>query len=156
MGNLDALRDWGHAKDYVKMNWLMLQQDEPQDYVIATGQQYSVRDFIIWSAAELGVEIDFTGNGLNEVGVVKSVEKDKAPGVQVGQTVVKIDERYFRPTEVETLLGDPSKAKIDLGWDPEISAQTMCKEMVQEDLKKAKRHLLLSQHQMSYPLSIEE
>ena len=115
MGNIDALRDWGHAKDYVEMQWLMLQQDKPGDYVIATGKQYSVREFIIWTANALGIDIDFTGSGLDETGVVVGVKGDLAPSVKIGQVIVRIDHRYFRPAEVETLLGDPSKAKNELG-----------------------------------------
>lgn len=137
MGNISALRDWGHAKDYVRMQWLMLQQDSAQDYVISTGKQYSVREFITWSANVLGIEIEFKGIGLDEVGVVVGVTGDLAPCVSVGQEIVKIDARYFRPAEVDTLLGDPSKAKLDLGWEPQISAQEMCKEMVEEDYRAA-------------------
>ena len=139
MGNLDALRDWGHAKDYVRMQWLMLQQDRPEDFVIATGQQYSVRDFIIWSAEALGIEIAFEGTGVNEIGIVKSIKGPDAPSVKAGDTIVKIDPRYFRPAEVETLLGDPTYAKEKLNWVPEISAQEMCKEMISSDLIEAKK-----------------
>ncbi|MFP4304960.1 MAG: GDP-mannose 4,6-dehydratase, partial [Rhodosalinus sp.] len=126
MGNIDALRDWGHAKDYVRMQWMMLQQDEAEDYVIATGVQYSVREFITWSAEELGIELAFTGTGLDEVATVVSVTGDKAPAVRPGDVILRIDPRYFRPAEVETLLGDPAKAKARLGWAPEITAQQMC------------------------------
>ena len=146
MGNMDALRDWGHAKDYVRMQWMMLQQDQPEDFVIATGVQYSVRDFIEWSAKELGIEIQFTGQGVEEKGIIKSIVGDKAPSLKVGETIVQVDPRYFRPCEVETLLGDPSHAKNKLGWVPEISAQEMCAEMVQEDLKIAMRTRLMSEH----------
>ena len=146
MGNMDALRDWGHAKDYVRMQWLMLQQDQPEDFLIATGVQYSVRDFIEWSAKELGIEIQFTGQGVEEKGIIKSIVGDKAPSLKVGETIVQVDPRYFRPCEVETLLGDPSHAKNKLGWVPEISAQEMCAEMVQEDLKIAMRTRLMSEH----------
>lgn len=142
MGNLDALRDWGHAKDYVRMQWMMLQQDVPDDFVIATGVQYSVRDFIRWSAAELGISLRFEGQGVDEVAIVESITGANAPALSVGDTVVRIDPRYFRPTEVETLLGDPSKAKEKLGWVPEITVQEMCAEMVVEDLKIAKQHAL--------------
>ncbi|WP_306044906.1 GDP-mannose 4,6-dehydratase [Nioella sp. MMSF_3534] len=155
MGNIDALRDWGHAKDYVRMQWMMLQQDEPQDFVIATGQQFSVRQFISWSAAELGVKLRFEGDGVDEVGVVDSVEGANAPAVKPGDVIVRIDPRYFRPAEVETLLGDPSLAKERLGWVPEISTQEMCAEMVSEDLKTAKRHALLKEHGMDLPISLE-
>lgn len=156
MGNLDALRDWGHAKDYVRMQWMMLQEDQPEDFVIATGVQYSVRQFIQWSAQELGVTLRFEGHGENEVAVVVSLEGDKAPGLQIGQTVVRIDPRYFRPTEVETLLGDPTKAKKKLGWTPEITVQQMCAEMVGADLEDAKRHALLKASGFKMNLSIEK
>ena len=155
MGNIDALRDWGHAKDYVRMQWMMLQQDEARDYVIATGKQYSVREFITWSANALGIDIEFRGSGLDEVGVVSGVSGDLAPKVSVGQEIVRIDSRYFRPAEVETLLGDPSKAKAELGWEPEIPAQEMCKEMVEEDHKAARRLALLKDHDLELPVSIE-
>ena len=155
MGNLDALRDWGHAKDYVEMQWLMLQQAEARDYVIATGKQYSVREFITWAASALGIQIDFKGSGLNEIGFVTSVSGTLAPNVSVGQEIVRIDPRYFRPAEVETLLGDSSKAKIELGWEPKISAQDMCVEMVQEDIKAAHRLALLKKHNLAVPVSIE-
>ncbi len=146
MGNLDSLRDWGHAKDYVRMQWMMLQQEQAEDFVIATGVQYSVREFITWSAAELGVTLRFEGTGLNEHGVVYAIEGDKAPALKVGDRIVAIDPRYFRPAEVETLLGDPSKAKDKLGWVPEITVQQMCAEMVAEDLKAAQRHAFLKAH----------
>ena len=155
MGNINALRDWGHAKDYVRMQWMMLQQDEPRDYVIATGKQYSVREFIIWSANALGIEIEFKGDGINEVGLVAGITGDLAPAVSVGQEIVRIDPRYFRPSEVETLLGDPAKAKAELGWEPEITAQEMCKEMVKEDHKAARRVALLKEHNLELPVSIE-
>ncbi|KPP86164.1 MAG: GDP-mannose 4,6-dehydratase [Rhodobacteraceae bacterium HLUCCO07] len=155
MGNIDALRDWGHAKDYVRMQWMMLQQEVPEDFVIATGAQYSVRDFITWSAAELGVTLRFEGEGLNERGIVQTVEGDKAPAVKPGDVIVQIDPRYFRPAEVETLLGDPSRAKAKLGWTPEITTQQMCAEMVAEDLKTARRHALLKEHGMDLPVSLE-
>jgi GDPmannose 4,6-dehydratase len=134
MGNLDALRDWGHAKDYVRMQWMMLQQDKPQDFVIATGKQHSVREFIIRAAKEIGVTLQFEGQGINEYGVVNSVVGDKAPAVKKGDIIIKVDPRYFRPTEVETLLGDPTKAKEILGWTPEISLEEMIAEMVAKDL----------------------
>lgn len=155
MGNMDALRDWGHAKDYVRMQWLMLQQDIPEDFVIATGVQYSVREFITWSAKELGITLRFEGSGVDEVGIVEHIEGDNAPAVKVGDVIVKIDPRYFRPTEVETLLGDPSRAKEKLGWTPEITVQEMCAEMVREDLKTAKRHALLKTHGLDLPISLE-
>jgi GDPmannose 4,6-dehydratase len=143
MGNLDAMRDWGHAKDYVRMQWLMLQQDEPEDFVIATGVQYSVRQFIQWSAQELGITLRFEGQGVNEIAIVEKIEGKNAPALKVGQIILRVDARYFRPTEVETLLGDPSKAKAKLGWVPEITVQKMCQEMVANDLREARRHALL-------------
>jgi GDPmannose 4,6-dehydratase len=155
MGNMDALRDWGHAKDYVRMQWMMLQQDKPQDFVIATGVQYSVREFITWTATALGIQIQFEGQGVNEVAKVVSITGDNAPALRVGQSIVKVDPRYFRPTEVETLLGDPSKAKGELGWIPEITAQEMCKEMVEHDLAQAKQHALLKKHGYSINVSVE-
>jgi GDPmannose 4,6-dehydratase len=155
MGNLGALRDWGHAKDYVRMQWLMLQQEKPEDFVIATGVQYSVRQFIQWSALELGVTLRFEGEGVNEIAIVDKIEGDKAPALSLGQTIVRVDPRYFRPTEVDTLLGDPSKAKKKLGWEPEISAQQMCCEMVSADLKEAERHALLKANGHEVNVSFE-
>lgn len=155
MGNIDALRDWGHAKDYVRMQWMMLQQDKPNDFVIATGVQYSVRDFINWSAAELGITLRFEGKGVDEVGIVTEITGSHAPALNVGDVILKIDPRYFRPAEVETLLGDPTKAKEILGWTPEVTAQQMCSEMVQEDLKAAKRHALLKEYGYDIPVTIE-
>ena len=155
MGNIDALRDWGHAKDYVRMQWMMLQQNNPEDFVIATGVQYTVRQFICWSAEELGITLEFTGEGLDEKGTVIAVKGNNAPALKVGDVVVQIDKRYFRPAEVETLLGDPSKAKQKLGWTPEISVQEMCSEMVASDLKDAQRHKLLKEHGYDYAISVE-
>jgi GDPmannose 4,6-dehydratase len=155
MGNMDALRDWGHAKDYVRMQWMMLQQDKPQDYVIATGVQYSVRSFLSKTAHQLGVTLAFEGEGVNEVAKVASITGDNAPALKVGQVVVKIDPRYFRPTEVETLLGDPSKAKANLGWVPEITLDEMVQEMVAHDLSKAKQHALLKQHGYNVAVGVE-
>jgi GDPmannose 4,6-dehydratase len=155
MGNLDALRDWGHAKDYVRMQWMMLQQDIPEDFVIATGVQYSVRQFIQWSAAELGIELDFRGSGENEEAIVTKVSGDNAPGIKVGDVIVKVDPRYFRPAEVETLLGDPSKAKEKIGWIPEITVQDMCAEMVKCDLEEARRIKLLKDHGYNVSLQLE-
>ena len=149
MGNIDSLRDWGHAKDYVRMQWMMLQQDMPEDFVIATGVQYSVREFIKWSAKELGLTIEFSGSEVNEIGKIVAIEGNLAPALSIGDVVVRIDPRYFRPAEVETLLGDPTKAKEKLGWVPEITAQEMCAEMVREDLKAARRQALLLQHDLS-------
>lgn len=155
MGNIDALRDWGHAKDYVRMQWMMLQQEQPEDFVIATGRQYSVRQFIEWSARELGIALRFEGNGVDECAVVEAVTSDAAPAVKPGQVIMRIDPRYFRPAEVETLLGDPSRAQEKLGWTPEITAEEMCAEMVAEDLKTARRHRLLRQHGLDLPVSME-
>lgn len=146
LGNMDALRDWGHAKDYVRMQWMMLQQEQPDDFVIATGKQYSVRQFVEWSADELGVSLEFKGSGEEEVGIVAAIEGDKAPSLKVGDVIVKVDPRYFRPTEVETLLGDPKKAKEKLGWEPEITVEEMCSEMVTSDLEQAKSKALLKEH----------
>jgi len=155
MGNIDALRDWGHAKDYVRMQWMMLQQDTPDDFVIATGKQYSVREFITWSAAELGIALEYSGSGVDEIATVAAINGDSAPALNVGDVMMRIDRRYFRPAEVETLLGDPSKAKDVLGWVPENTAQEMCAEMVASDLKTAKRHSLLREHGLEFPVSIE-
>ncbi|PIE71330.1 MAG: GDP-mannose 4,6-dehydratase [Deltaproteobacteria bacterium] len=136
LGNMDARRDWGHAKDYVEMQWLMLQQDQPDDYVIATGRQYSVREFVNVAARELKMDIAWQGSGVDEIGV------DRISG----KTVVRVDPRYFRPTEVETLLGDPSKAKAQLGWEPRISFEEMVKEMIMSDRKEAQKdHLCQAQ-----------
>lgn len=155
MGNIDSLRDWGHAKDYVRMQWMMLQQDEPEDYVIATGVQQSVREFITWAASDLGITIEFKGRGVEEVGVVTSIEGNLAPALKIDDVVVRIDPRYFRPAEVETLLGDPTKAREKLGWIPEISARDMCREMVAEDHKSARRFALLREHGLDLPVSLE-
>jgi len=155
MGNIDSLRDWGHAKDYVRMQWMMLQQETADDFVIATGKQYSVRQFITWTAAELGLTLEFSGTGVEEIATVCSVTGDKTPEVGSGDVIMRIDPRYFRPAEVETLLGDPAKAKADLGWEPEITAQEMCAEMVVEDLRTARRHALLKEHGMGLPVSLE-
>ena len=155
MGNLDALRDWGHSKDYVRMQWMMLQQDHAEDFVVATGLQYSVRQFIQWSAEELGITLKFEGEGVNETASVTAIKGNKATGLKVGDVIVKIDPRYFRPTEVETLLGDPSKAKAKLGWMPEITVQQMCAEMVATDLEEAKKHALLKKHGYQLNVSVE-
>ncbi len=155
MGNMDSLRDWGHAKDYVRMQWMMLQQEQAEDFVIATGLQYSVRQFIHWSAAELGITLRFEGQGIEERGIVEQVTGDKAPALKPGDTVVRVDPRYFRPAEVDTLLGDPAKAKAKLGWSPEITAQEMCAEMVAQDLHVAQRHALLKKHGYELPVSLE-
>lgn len=146
MGNMDSLRDWGHAKDYIRMQWMMLQQEVPDDFVIATGEQYSVRQFIKWSAEELGITLRFEGTGVDERGVVEAVTGNISTSVKPGDVIVRVDPRYFRPAEVETLLGDPSKAKEKLGWVPEISTREMCSEMVAADLESARKHALLKSH----------
>ena len=155
MGNIDSLRDWGHAKDYVKMQWMMLQQDKPQDFVIATGVQHTVREFITWSAEELGIELRFEGKGVNEVAIVEAIKGDDCMALSVGDVIMRIDPRYFRPTEVETLLGDPSKARNLLGWVPEITAKEMCIEMVRADLLQAKKYKLLKENGFDEPVSAE-
>jgi len=152
MGNLDALRDWGHAKDYVRMQWMMLQQDEPRDYVIATGVQCSVRNFIEKAAARLGITLAWRGSGVDEEAFVSRIDGADAQGLKEGQTVVKVDPRYFRPAEVETLLGGPSKAKTELGWVPEITLDAMIDEMVAHDLDRARRHALLNEHGYNIPV----
>jgi GDPmannose 4,6-dehydratase len=146
LGNLDAKRDWGHAKDYVVMQWLMLQQDKPQDFVIATGVQHAVRDFVTLAAAELGIQLSWQGTGVEEIGTVQAltsafpnVADAPAPALKPGDVIVRVDPRYFRPTEVETLLGDPSKAKKELGWQPQITFAHLVQEMVQADLAEAQR-----------------
>ncbi len=146
LGNLSALRDWGHARDYVRMQWMMLQQDQPDDFVIATGRQMSVREFVRMAAREAGMELAFSGSGVDETATVAKADPAIAPGVKPGDVVVRIDPRYFRPAEVETLLGDPTKAKEKLGWVPEISVEQMCAEMVASDLDEARRHALLKAH----------
>jgi GDPmannose 4,6-dehydratase len=134
LGNLSSLRDWGHARDYVRAQWLMLQQETPEDFVIATGQQHSVREFVVAAGARLGMKIEWKGNGLDEVGVDRSS----------GRTLVRVDPRYFRPTEVETLLGDPSKAKQKLGWSADVSFDQLVSDMVASDLEDAKRDALVA------------
>lgn len=155
MGNIDSRRDWGHAKDHVRAQWMMLQLDEAEDFVIATGVQHSVREFISWTAAELGIELEFEGSGVDELARVASLKGEKAPALSVGDIVMRISPRYFRPAEVDTLLGDPSKAKEKLGWVPEITAQEMCAEMVEEDHKAARRNALLKEHGLELPVSVE-
>lgn len=155
LGNMDALRDWGHAKDYVRMQWMMLQQDSAEDFVIATGKQISVREFVRMSCAEAGITVEFTGEGVDEIATITAVDAGKAPGVKVGDVIVKVDPAYFRPAEVETLLGDPTKAKEKLGWVPEITVEEMCAEMVASDLEKAKQHALLKQHGYSVAVAKE-
>jgi GDPmannose 4,6-dehydratase len=155
LGNMDALRDWGHAKDYVRMQWMMLQQETAEDFVIATGKQISVREFVRLSASEAGIELEFSGEGVNEIATITAIKGDSAPALKVGDVVVRVDPRYFRPAEVETLLGDPSKAKEKLGWVPQITVEEMCAEMVQHDLDKAKQHALLKAHGHKVAVSIE-
>ncbi|HDX8642549.1 MULTISPECIES: GDP-mannose 4,6-dehydratase [Aeromonas] len=146
MGNIDSLRDWGHAKDYVQLQWLMLQQEEPEDFVIATGEQYSVRQFILWAAEDVGMQLRFEGKGVEEVAVVVSTKGELAPAVRPGDVVLRIDPRYFRPAEVDSLLGDASKAREKLGWKPSITVREMCAEMVAADVKVAQCHALLKKH----------
>jgi GDPmannose 4,6-dehydratase len=158
MGNVDSLRDWGHARDYVRMQWMMLQQEKPEDFVIATGVQFSVREFINWTAEDLGLQLEWSGKGVDEVARIAASSPAFAGSdcqLEAGKIVVRIDPRYFRPTEVETLLGDPTKAREKLGWVPETTAREMCREMVEHDLKEARRHALLKQHGYQLPVSIE-
>lgn len=155
LGNMDALRDWGHAKDYVRMQWMMLQQDVADDFVIATGKQISVREFVRMSAVELGIILEFSGEGVDEIATVAKLEGDTATALKVGDVIVKVDTRYFRPAEVETLLGDPTKAKELLGWVPEITVEEMCKEMVLSDLQVAKQTALLKSHGYKVSVSVE-
>lgn len=155
LGNMDALRDWGHAKDYVRMQWMMLQQDVADDFVIATGKQISVREFVRMSAKEAGIELTFSGEGVDEIATVTAVDADKAPSVKVGDVIVRVSPKFFRPAEVETLLGDPSKAKEKLGWVPEITVEEMCAEMVAADIDKAKQHALLKAHGYDVAISLE-
>ena len=155
MGNIDALRDWGHAKDYVRMQWMMLQQETAEDFVIATGVQYTVRQFIQWSAVELGITLHFEGEGINEKAIVQAITGSNAIALKVGDIVMQIDPSYFRPAEVETLLGDPSKAKQKIGWVPEITAEEMCKEMVAHDLVQAKQQALLKSNGCGINVSVE-
>ncbi len=155
LGNMDSLRDWGHAKDYVRMQWMMLQQETPEDFVIATGKQISVREFVTLSAKEAGIELEFTGKGVDEIATVSATTGENAPALKVGDVIVKVDPRYFRPAEVETLLGDPAKAKEKLGWIPEITVEQMCSEMVANDLGKAKQHAVLKDHGYDIPVTRE-
>jgi GDPmannose 4,6-dehydratase len=155
LGNMDAQRDWGHAKDYVRMQWMMLQQDVADDFVIATGKQISVREFVRMSAAEVGIDLEFTGTGVDEIATVTAVDSEKAPAVSVGDVIVKVNPKFFRPAEVETLLGDPTKAKEKLGWVPEITVEEMCAEMVQADVNKAKQHALLKANGFDVSISVE-
>ena len=146
LGNLDALRDWGHTKDYVRMQWMMLQQDNPKDYVISTGVQYSVRQFLVWSAKELGIQLTFNGQDENEVAIVSKIIGDYPLKIKEGDVLCRVDKKYYRPTEVETLLGDSSLAKNELGWEPQISTEQMCAEMVLNEFEEAKKELLLRNH----------
>ncbi|WP_371185686.1 GDP-mannose 4,6-dehydratase [Thalassotalea maritima] len=155
LGNMDALRDWGHAKDYVRMQWMMLQQDVAEDFVIATGKQISVREFVRLSAKELGIELEFSGEGEQEIATVAAITGDKVTALNVGDVIVRVDPRYYRPAEVETLLGDPTKAKEKLGWVPEITVEEMCAEMVNADLDKARRHALLKAHGHDVAIAVE-
>jgi GDPmannose 4,6-dehydratase len=155
LGNMDALRDWGHAKDYVRMQWMMLQQDTAEDFVIATGKQISVREFVRLSAKELGITLRFEGEGVEETATVEAIEGDNAQALKVGDVIVRVDPKYFRPAEVETLLGDPTNAKNKLGWVPEITVEEMCAEMVQSDLQNAKQHALLKKHGFDVSVAIE-
>jgi GDPmannose 4,6-dehydratase len=155
LGNMDALRDWGHAKDYVRMQWMMLQQDTAEDFVIATGKQISVREFVRLSAKELGITLRFEGEGVEETAIIEAIEGDNAHALKVGDVIVRVDPKYFRPAEVETLLGDPTNAKNKLGWVPEITVEEMCAEMVQNDLQNAKQHALLKKHGFDVSVAIE-
>lgn len=155
LGNMDALRDWGHARDYVEMQWLMLQQEQPEDFVIATGIQYSVRRFVEMTAKELGVAVRWEGEGVDEIGIVESITGDSAPSLNVGDVVVAVDPKYYRPAEVETLLGDPTKAKEKLGWVPTTTLEEMVVEMVANDLEQAKKHAVLKQHGYDVSIAVE-
>lgn len=155
LGNMDALRDWGHARDYVRMQWMMLQQDTPEDFVIATGKQISVREFVKMAASYAGITLEFSGSGVDEIATVTAVAPGFGPSVKVGDVIVRVDPRYYRPAEVETLLGDPTNAKNKLGWEPEISVQQMCSEMVASDLSQAKQHALLQKHGYNIAVSVE-
>ena len=146
LGNLDAYRDWGHAKDYVRMQWLMLQQDSPKDYVISSGIQFSVRQFLEWSANELGIELNFEGKGENEIAKVSKITSKHNLAIKEGDILCKVDKRYYRPAEVETLLGNSSLAKEELGWEPKISAKEMCSEMVANDFEEARKELYLKNY----------
>ncbi|HDL8527676.1 TPA: GDP-mannose 4,6-dehydratase [Yersinia enterocolitica] len=155
LGNMDSLRDWGHAKDYVRMQWMMLQQDQPEDFVIATGKQITVREFVRMSAKEAGIEIEFSGKGIDEIATISAISDEYATSAKVGDIIVRVDPRYFRPAEVETLLGDPSKAKKKLGWVPEITVEEMCAEMVAGDLQQAKQHALLKANGFDVSITLE-
>lgn len=156
LGNMDAKRDWGHAEDYVEMQWLMLQQDAPEDFVIATGKQYSVREFVRWSAEALGISLRFEGEGAHEIGIVEAISGDDAPAVKVGDVILRVDPIYFRPTEVETLLGDATRAREQLGWTPKKTARELCSEMIAEDTRTARRLALLKANGLELPVSLEQ
>lgn len=155
LGNMDALRDWGHARDYVEMQWLMLQQQQPEDFVIATGIQFSVREFVLRAAEQIGITISFVGSGVNERGIVAEIKGDNAPKLKVGDTIIAVDPNYFRPAEVETLLGDASNAKNKLGWEPKITINELIDEMINSDLIDAKRNALLNAHGYTTNISHE-
>jgi GDPmannose 4,6-dehydratase len=156
LGNMDALRDWGHARDYVRMQWMMLQQESAEDFVIATGKQISVREFVRMSALEAGIQLEFTGEGVEEIATIRAVlDPEKAPAANVGDVIVRVDPRYYRPAEVETLLGDPVKAKEKLGWIPEITVEEMCAEMVAADVAEARKNAMLKKHGHSISMSKE-
>jgi GDPmannose 4,6-dehydratase len=155
MGNIDALRDWGHARDYIRMQWLMLQQDKAEDFVIATGQQHSVREFIGWAAADLGIELRFEGSGTEERGIVVSADSARSPALKPGDVILRIDPRYYRPAEVDSLLGDPGKAAERLGWTPQVTARQLCSEMVASDLAAAQQRALLKSHGFAVPSTRE-
>jgi len=155
LGNLDSKRDWGHARDYVEMQWLMLQQDFPRDYVIATGKQISVREFACLAAEFAGIELTFEGSGVDEFAVVSNVNVSECPGIKQGDVIIRVDPRYFRPTEVETLLGDPSQAHDDLGWSPSTTVEALCEEMMTNDLELARQHALLNAHGFDVPVATE-
>lgn len=155
LGNLDAVRDWGHAKDYVRMQWMMLQQPEPLDFVIATGRQMAVRDFVVMAASQLGITLRFRGSGVHEQGMVEAVEGDDAPAVSPGDAIIKVDPRYFRPAEVDSLLGDASRAREILGWSPQVTVPELCTEMIAEDLKAARRTVLLQGQNLAPARALE-
>lgn len=155
LGNMNSLRDWGHAKDYVKMQWLMLQQDIARDFVISTGKQISVRDFVSMSARILGVEIEFSGQDENEIGIVASISDSSNTHIKIGDVIVRVDPRYYRPAEVDTLLGDSSLAKDVLGWEPEYSTEKLCREMTESDLIIAKKNALLKAYGYEVPTVME-
>ncbi|WP_411721360.1 GDP-mannose 4,6-dehydratase [Mycetocola sp.] len=155
LGNMDSLRDWGHARDYVRLQWMMLQQEVPQDFVIATGEQYSVRQFVEWSAAELGVTLRFEGTGTDEVGIVDAVEGEAAEALSPGDVIVRVDPRYFRPAEVESLRGDATKAQFILAWHPQVGVRELVAEMVASDLDSMRRVALLKKHGFAIPVALE-